>query len=659
MDWLKELSNNHLDDMCFVPGEAIEDSKPATPTPPPPRNSAEPSHNNNNVDRRIKSKSLNQHPRPRHNNISQTTTSVGSKSGSKMMMINPRSSNLNHKKHIDQDKLTLGDRVQPRMRTHLIGNTKAIQAIEKWMQSCLDGTAKKRVLMVYGPSGCGKSAAIRVLAEHYNFIARYVDTSELDSVENVKQSLGGRIVHTSDSMDHLQLQKESSSMVIVDGLESLPNAEGLADLFKPFRSYALGSAQASRVATARKKSIDNYQLFDNIETPVVSDAAAATAADASSFSVGGGVGGIGRLILVKNKKKTKTKDGSSDPAPSTRMPSALICISNTKPKSFGSAQKYYHLYSQAVYFNPLKRKDLNDIFIRTMSHVGTPRRFSITQQRNFDLFVDRCGGDARYMLNHLEVSGLLVTGAPDDRILSKVPARVGDCDLFQILKDAFYPVKNIEGLSIKRQREVVKEYPKDDVAELDRLFFRNPQSLLPYVFENHIPMAVNSSTSGHRNIDHIAEISCMLSDADLFSNSVTQCQNFGMMPFVSRFGFVRPVQMLRSYRPTPETFTNQFQHPPSVMYDVTPKRFKPMPDMSVDEVLNRRRKRVVIPKKTTSTPKKQNSRNPSSKSRSTSSSSSNKNTMKKTNNTNKKIMEQDQNAKKKNLTKKDFFSIKP
>jgi ABC-type dipeptide/oligopeptide/nickel transport system ATPase subunit len=560
-DLLKQLSGNHLDKYSFLPKHMLQrqerrlaaaaaaavtaangsdqDEPPITPAAPTDSKASKSSKSRVAVNMRNDGPSTTSACRP--NMRPQKTASV------------------------DGNFEMLCDRVRPRLRSHLIGNKKGTQSLERWLKACFENTCPQRILVLVGPPGCGKSSALRVLAEHCGF--------RLSSMDLSRPIAAKHIIRAVDTQERTLARDRRAKLVVLDGLESLHGEKGpqsiLNEAFKPFVTW--GRFRASQMRKKRTKpsarrKFTSSTTSTSTSTPMPMLTSAATPTHTQTAEQPTGV-----VIAYKHKRKTVGKTCSA--------PNTLICVVDSLPKFFNSdAFKYNKSLCNVVHFWPLKSEDLVAIYQRTMTHVGTQRTRTMSQQKTFKAFIDKCGGDARYMLNHLEISGIMITGAPDEAMLKQVPPRVGVGNVFESLKDAFFPVKQLSGLTIHQRKVEIERTPEHDDSNLLRLYYQQPVSLVSCVHANYLNVALRSKNAQQRKIDSLSDLADSLCDADLFDTRISRTQNYSTSEYVARLGFVEPTKFIRSFRTSPEEATMQLHMPSRIVSNSSMFKFEPTSD---------------------------------------------------------------------------------
>ncbi len=83
---------------------------------------------------------------------------------------------------------------RPARKEDFVGNTAAVEAIEKWLKSWKSKTPpKKRAIFLYGPPGIGKTSIAQVLANEYDFDLIEINASDARNKNNLEESVGKAI----------------------------------------------------------------------------------------------------------------------------------------------------------------------------------------------------------------------------------------------------------------------------------------------------------------------------------------------------------------------------------------------------------------------------------------------------------------------------------
>ena len=81
-------------------------------------------------------------------------------------------------------------RYRPKSKAEIIGNSEALDQLEKWLRSWEKGPPKKRAAFVHGPPGIGKTCAVQVLAKEHNFDLMEVNASDSRSKTRIDEYIG-------------------------------------------------------------------------------------------------------------------------------------------------------------------------------------------------------------------------------------------------------------------------------------------------------------------------------------------------------------------------------------------------------------------------------------------------------------------------------------
>lgn len=309
-------------------------------------------------------------------------------------------------------------------------------------------------------------------------------------------------------------------------------------------------------------------------------------------------------INSNHSKSHAIFESKSSKSKSKKHWNPLLCIGNTIPKNL-HVQKTKLTIAKLWSFTI---SDLKLIYQRVISIVGTPHIMTISQKEKFDLFLEKCGGDARYMLNHLEISDILNHGIPNQKLLSLVPARNGDCSIFETMKEAFFPImKCANNKPNIVQHKMLTTIPKDDTKTIEQLYYREPEHLSSCLFENYLSIMEQSNDVKMRKISTLVEITSLLSESDILESHMKQTQDYSIRPHVGSLGFIYPTKLIRRFRSSVRetTMTLKFPQNSYILQQQLQKqyRFKPTRDellkhIHINEYLNsntimkRRRKQL-------------------------------------------------------------------
>ena len=79
---------------------------------------------------------------------------------------------------------------RPRSKEEIVGNSEAVQKLEKWINSWAKKPPKKRAAFVYGPPGTGKTATVQALASEHGYDLLEVNASDSRTKNRMEEVLG-------------------------------------------------------------------------------------------------------------------------------------------------------------------------------------------------------------------------------------------------------------------------------------------------------------------------------------------------------------------------------------------------------------------------------------------------------------------------------------
>jgi replication factor C large subunit len=79
---------------------------------------------------------------------------------------------------------------KPKSRSEIVGNSEAVEHLQKWISSWKKGPPKKRAAFVYGPPGIGKTSTVQVLARELDYDLMEVNASDSRSKSKIEEILG-------------------------------------------------------------------------------------------------------------------------------------------------------------------------------------------------------------------------------------------------------------------------------------------------------------------------------------------------------------------------------------------------------------------------------------------------------------------------------------
>ena len=82
----------------------------------------------------------------------------------------------------------------PKTRDDFVGNTEAVQALEKWLKQWnRKKPPKKKAVFIYGPPGIGKTSMARVLADEHNYALVEINASDTRNKGSIEETLGRNV----------------------------------------------------------------------------------------------------------------------------------------------------------------------------------------------------------------------------------------------------------------------------------------------------------------------------------------------------------------------------------------------------------------------------------------------------------------------------------
>lgn len=82
------------------------------------------------------------------------------------------------------------DLYRPKKKTDFVGNTQAVNELEKWLKSWKKKPPKKRAAFIYGPPGIGKTSFVQVFAKENNYQLVEVNASDTRNKGSLEETLG-------------------------------------------------------------------------------------------------------------------------------------------------------------------------------------------------------------------------------------------------------------------------------------------------------------------------------------------------------------------------------------------------------------------------------------------------------------------------------------
>jgi Cdc6-like AAA superfamily ATPase len=405
----------------------------------------------------------------------------------------------------------LCDLIQPSTPSQLVGNKRNVQAIDRLMKACAQNTCAQRVLVVVGPPGCGKSCAVRLLSKRAGFDVTRMDMSSPLTARTMTSVVEKRPIGINGRRPVLALL---DGLELLDGVGETAQRLVMTNGMRPFLKWTRDRLARQRRRRANEKTAARKQSPSLEET---------------------------------------------SPAPLRRL-NPLVCIADSLPAFFhSSAFNQQRALCNVVHFWPLKRDEMTSIYRQTVARVGTHRSMSTGQKKTLHDFIGRCEGDARYMLNHLEVAGLTTHGAASESLLKKSEARASRGGVMQTMRDAFFPVKDMQGLTIRGRAVEARRVPRGEADRLLQMYARRPRAMLVSVHANYLSLAIASPNSQCRRLDSLSLLADSLSEADIVCSHIGRSQDYALSHFAAYAGFVRLVRSLRSHRTCAEATTTTIQ----------------------------------------------------------------------------------------------------
>lgn len=151
-------------------------------------------------------------------------------------------------------------RYRPKSKEEIIGNSEAVDQLEKWLRSWEKGPPKKRAAFVHGPPGIGKTCAVQALAKEQNFDLMEVNASDSRSKTQIDEYIGkasGQTVNVFgqrrmillDEMEGVSGQKDRGGITAISDLLKVTVSpivmvattvgENMQDKFRPLLDKAV------------------------------------------------------------------------------------------------------------------------------------------------------------------------------------------------------------------------------------------------------------------------------------------------------------------------------------------------------------------------------------------------------------------------------------
>ena len=151
-------------------------------------------------------------------------------------------------------------RYRPKSKAEIIGNSEAIDQLEKWLRSWEKGPPKKRAAFIHGPPGIGKTCAVQALAKAHNFDLMEVNASDSRSKTQIDEYIGkasGQTVNIFgqrrmillDEMEGVSSQKDRGGIAAISDLLKVTMnpvvmvattiGENMQDKFRPLLNNAV------------------------------------------------------------------------------------------------------------------------------------------------------------------------------------------------------------------------------------------------------------------------------------------------------------------------------------------------------------------------------------------------------------------------------------